>query len=844
MSQPTSCPTFFYPLNEHMPRVTVGRFVCAESIGALRLSGLLGVETGWSESIRASLGRSYDPKTGRLITNDAWHQIACWFSCWHMLDLLDRLPQLVPEFSVEQFSRGTLTTLFADSDPFESTTGWGVHAVTPALTILHYLGSLDLLQDYCDIDEIARQFVSLQDAKSGCFRPAPGTEGPFDDADAFQLQSLVGIHLLEATFDNTYVSRINHAALRSHLKTRLKELASNTQPLCDEWLFNLRNVLASLHMLSGGFAIVPAPEAAAIAKSIMHCFGLTAYWTEFVRAQGEASLDDLEGVWTETERSAFWQERKSLLKEFPGRISGNLGRALWSAFTVLALLKRTSAIAILENAADSRQDISDPLAGSAYYLLGAAFLLRAMPVISLNSTYQWWFRAKRTLLVGLVNETAKPIRRMSLSLGAQQEGPKGFLGAATDDPNCMRIVELKWKVRSDRSGPLEPGKTRIVKVNLRTVRRVRDYPLLFLIPSIKCRYGNRSFRLTREGFHNPMTLQMLPSQGTVKEIIDETRRKSRTHEDLTRLLSDEMKTKFGVALSPVESERLYRVFYPNHVAQWLQQFELRDRRLMKKLVDNIQFFSTDQMIDLFTRVLGKPHVKEKAREAIFVGIGKHQAKSGPHLLTYVKYAYKRTFPEKEKEEIRLRFTDPAKLPDSIRKNGVAPASRISSLFFVDDFFGSGQTVSEFLTGFSQNEAEVYKWQKERYFFAISGFKGGQDRIAGGSAIPRENFILAYRLLSDSDKAFSPENSKIFRLDKDRKRAKEVCREIGKEILRKRAREEHLTDKQREDRALGWDDGQALIRFQHNIPNNCLPVIWEYKGKYKGKLWTPLYRRHD
>jgi hypothetical protein len=306
-----------------------------------------------------------------------------------------------------------------------------------------------------------------------------------------------------------------------------------------------------------------------------------------------------------------------------------------------------------------------------------------------------------------------------------------------------------------------------------------------------------------------------------------------------------MKAKFGVALSPVESERLYREFFPNHVSQWLQQFELGDRRLIGKLVDHIHYFSADEMIERFTKVLMDSHFKEKARDAIFIGVGEHQGKSGPHLLLYVKYAYKRTFPEKEKVEIALRFTDPAKLPNSIQKNTEAPASRIKSVVFIDDFFGSGETASKFLSKFQQNETEVYKWlwQKEKFFLAISGFKTGQNRIVG-SGIATDNFILAFRLLTASDQAFSPENSKIFRSEKDRERAKDVCREIGEEILRERAREEGWTDKERKGRALGWDDNQALIRFQHNIPNNSLPVIWEYKGKYKRSLWMPLYRRQD
>src|ERR1700730_9964291 len=96
MTPPTACPTYLYPFNEHMPRLTEKRFLCAESLDALRFSGLLGTEAEWTESIRVSLGKSYDPKSDRVITTSSWQEIACWFSCWHTLDLLDRIPQFAP----------------------------------------------------------------------------------------------------------------------------------------------------------------------------------------------------------------------------------------------------------------------------------------------------------------------------------------------------------------------------------------------------------------------------------------------------------------------------------------------------------------------------------------------------------------------------------------------------------------------------------------------------------------------------------------------------------------------------------------------------------------------------
>ena len=40
--------------------------------------------------------------------------------------------------------------------------------------------------------------------------------------------------------------------------------------------------------------------------------------------------------------------------------------------------------------------------------------------------------------------------------------------------------------------------------------------------------------------------------------------------------------------------------------------------------------------------------------------------------------------------------------------------------------------------------------------------------------------------------------------------------------------------------LGWEDGQLLIGFRHNTPNNTLPILWWRSGDHN---WKPAFPRH-
>lgn len=43
--------------------------------------------------------------------------------------------------------------------------------------------------------------------------------------------------------------------------------------------------------------------------------------------------------------------------------------------------------------------------------------------------------------------------------------------------------------------------------------------------------------------------------------------------------------------------------------------------------------------------------------------------------------------------------------------------------------------------------------------------------------------------------------------------------------------------------LGYRNGQLLLGFSHNTPDNTLPIFWS-GGEEAGKNWVPAFRRYD
>jgi hypothetical protein len=832
-----------------MPTYPPGRFLVDRGIGLVPLFALLGAHDVVASYIRRSLGESYDASTGAIRTGSSWRAVSRAFALFHTYGFIDELAEHVDWFSVADVSKRILSELFAreSGSPFRSTGEyWSVKEVTPALTILHYLGALHNLRTICDVDVLAGDFLKLQERKEGYFHPDLRHSWQGEDSDATQVECLVGLKLLDVTFRERYFAGINSAALRSYLTSRVREITHATQLPASQSLYELRNALSSLHIVDEALTSLSDSDIRAIARSVMRCFALEECWGWFLGRMRGIELDDLISASTLLKPL---QGHNVRLQRFVGDFPGSAGRRglgpdLFSAYQALALIRRSSALALLEYAR-SKSDRNE-VYGDVTFQLSAPLFLRQLPVVALNSVRQLWFRGDRSLEVKLVNASAKTVRHLRLAMGAQYTKRDGTIGATTLDDETIETVELACGVAPQTTRALGPGDECSINLRLETLSKRPRYANLLLRPRISCKYGNESFELTRDVFKLPMTLRILPKRGTLRKLLEDTRATAAyKQESLLVQIRDILKDRFGITLSPDDARHVYSELFPLPLDRWLQQFDPVDRHLIERLVRRLIIYSPDRVRHLFERALRAKEFRQRASDALFIGVGKHQAKSGPHMLLYVKHAYKRVFPNKSATEIAVRFQHPAELLRSVSRNGLIHGFPIGSVVFVDDFFGSGQTLCTFFASFRESRRKLFRslWEKEKYLLAICGFQEGRNRILQRFPEFNERIIVADRLLRSSDRAFSKDN-RMFKSDDERARAKRMCRSIGEEILRERQKLEKFTDEERRQRALGWDNDQALVIFEHNTPNNTLPIIWEHMGKYRGQRWIPLDERYD
>ena len=136
---------------------------------------------------------------------------------------------------------------------------------------------------------------------------------------------------------------------------------------------------------------------------------------------------------------------------------------------------------------------------------------------------------------------------------------------------------------------------------------------------------------------------------------------------------------------------------------------------------------------------------------------------------------------------------------------------LKGLVFVDDIIASGQTVIECLNRLEQESGDVLARRQIRVFIgSICAFSGGVD------AIEQRCRTLTFKvevepcdLLTESDRCFS-ESSTAFTSAGDREKAREIAWMYGKKLVK--------------NAPLGYKDGQLLVVFPDNCPNNSLPIL--------------------
>lgn len=257
------------------------------------------------------------------------------------------------------------------------------------------------------------------------------------------------------------------------------------------------------------------------------------------------------------------------------------------------------------------------------------------------------------------------------------------------------------------------------------------------------------------------------------------------------------------------------------VRAWLTQFgKVHNQRLMFKLLENLRFFDSLQirtwlrqaqvMIDRTIDDVQRERYgmgKERRSDILLVRVGTPD-KSGA-LYTKI-YANENAIRSEN-------IVDAGQLQKALDRNGSPKA-----LVVVDDFVGSGNTLASAVVELDSVASASGLPGVPIVVVALVAMESGLDHVRKAlEGRDRRIEVRCSELLTPEDQPFS-KSSRIFGPD-ERSEARALAAEKGALLVRKDP--------------LGWSDSQALVVFEHSIPNNSLPILWADAAS-----WMPLFPR--
>lgn len=201
----------------------------------------------------------------------------------------------------------------------------------------------------------------------------------------------------------------------------------------------------------------------------------------------------------------------------------------------------------------------------------------------------------------------------------------------------------------------------------------------------------------------------------------------------------------------------------------------------------------------------------------FLGMG-NPSESGCHLLYYFRQENRLS---RElfihTHQIFARRGTPAKR--------VLRAPEVVRYVFIDDFCGSGRQAKAYSREVVE-EVKSLNPNVKLHYLMLFATENGMREIHDATQFDRAKCLFeldgSYRCLGENSRYFVTSNPEI-----DKSFAERMCRTYGKKLW--------------PDHPLGYEDGQLLIGFHYNTPDNTLPIIW-YDEPERAP-WSPIFRRY-
>lgn len=207
------------------------------------------------------------------------------------------------------------------------------------------------------------------------------------------------------------------------------------------------------------------------------------------------------------------------------------------------------------------------------------------------------------------------------------------------------------------------------------------------------------------------------------------------------------------------------------------------------------------------------------QETRFLGMG-NPSESGVHIL----YQYR------QESDLNSRlFINSDELLDLSGAEPRLADRSIRRYVFIDDFCGSGvQAVrySKRILGPLIKAAESAGVELSCAYHVLVGTARGLARVREKTAFAEVRCALeldeSFRAFGDSSRYFGDVPAPI-----SKEAAEDLARRYGAAL--------------NPAEPLGFDDGQLMLGFAHNTPNNTLPIFW-HTGT-DARVWSPPFRRH-
>jgi len=214
-------------------------------------------------------------------------------------------------------------------------------------------------------------------------------------------------------------------------------------------------------------------------------------------------------------------------------------------------------------------------------------------------------------------------------------------------------------------------------------------------------------------------------------------------------------------------------------------------------------------------------IQEKFREirlkTRFLGVG-NPSESGVHLLYY--FRQENSLPKSlfiNSHEIFKRVASTASGSFEIRDPD------IEYYVYIDDLCGSGKQATDYSRDLITPLKTIHPQAKVFYFVLFATTSGLQAvRNLGCFDEVAAVFELdpSFHCLEPNSRIFSPEVAPFIR-----EKIRATCEKIGGRLW--------------PSHPLGFENGQLLVGFSHNTPDNTLPIFWcdEYDD------WRPIFKRY-